>query len=157
MSEISIQDDGSYKEGALPRRCGYDTSLLGDCDELVGLIAKSNSPDGPYNSVEARNGSEADFAVARRQQAAIINRVEYLAVQITDRAATSDDEIEGKIHALDALTSVASWERDSLWTLRVSIDRDRAEVTKALHLPLVARAQPGWLSRCFGLSARLTG
>ncbi len=157
MSEMSIQGDGSYQEGALARRCGYDTSLLGDCDELVGLIAKSNSPDGPYNSVEARNGSEADFAVARRQQAAIINRVEYLAGQIADRAATSDGEIEGKIHALDALTAVASWERDSLWTLRVSIDRDRAEVTKALHLPLVARAQPGWLSRCFGLSARLTG
>lgn len=58
MSEINIQGDGSYQEGALPQRCDYNTSLLGDCDELMGLIAKSNSSDGPYNSIEARNGSE---------------------------------------------------------------------------------------------------
>jgi hypothetical protein len=148
MSEISTQGDSGFEKVGLPRLCGYATSLLGDCDELVGLIAKSNSPDGPYNSVEARNGSEADFALAHREQAAMINRVEYLAAQITDRAATSDDEIEAKVHALDALAAVASWERDSLRTLRVSIDRDRAEVKKALHPHLVARSRPGWLSRC---------
>lgn len=157
MSESTIQGDGNYQEAGAVQAFGYDTSLLGDCDELVGLIANSNSPEGPYNSVEARLGSEADYAVAHLQQIAIINRLEYLAVQITDRPAISDVEIEGKIHALDALSGVAAWERDSLRALRVSIDRDRLEVTKALHLLLVTRARPGWLSRAFGLSPRLAG
>lgn len=155
MSESSIQDDGRYQYAGSPQACGYDTSLLGNCGEIVGLMAESNSPEGPYNSVEARHGSEDDFAVAQLQQAAIIVRLEYLAVQITDRAATSDAEIEGKIRALDALTAVASWERDSLRALRVSIERDRVEVIKALYLPLAACVRLGWLSRCFGLSPRL--
>ena len=159
MSESFNQGDGNgnHRDSGSLQGSGYDTSLLSDCDELVGLIAKSNSPEGPYNSVEVRAGSEADFADAYLQQTELINRLECLAEQITGRAAATEVELEAKIRALDELAGVASWERDSLRALRRSVDRDRAEVTKTLNLPLVSHSRLGWISRCFGLSPRFAG
>ncbi|NPD66362.1 hypothetical protein HN018_23260 (plasmid) [Lichenicola cladoniae] len=136
---------------------GYNTSLLSDCDELVGLIAASNSIDGPYNSIEAKRGSETDHDLAQVQQSRLIDRLEALALQITDRVAVSENEIEGKTQALNALASVDAWERDSLLALRRSIDRDRVDVVKVLHSPLPTRPQPSWVSRCFGLGRRHSG
>lgn len=152
MRESINPGGGNYNDVA-----GYDTSLLSDCDELVGLIAECNSVDGPYNRVEASIASQTDYDLANLQQIAIVDRVECLALQITDRAATNDAEIEGKVRALDALTEIEAWERNSLRALRVSIDRNRADVTKTRNLALPMVAQPSWLSRCFGLGRRHSG
>lgn len=152
MRESTNQGGGNYEDVV-----GYNTSLLNDCDELVGLIAECNSVDSPYNEVEASLASQTDCDLARVQQVEIVDRAECLASQIIDRAATNDAEIEGKIHALDALASIEAWERNSLRALRMSIDRDRAEVTKARNSALLTRAQPSWLSRCFGLGRRFAG
>ena len=152
MRESTNPGGGNYDDTG-----GYDTSLLSDCDELVGLIAECNSVDGPYNKVEACLASQTDHDLAKSQQVAIVDRVECLALQITDRAATNDAEIAGKILALDALAETEAWALNSLRALRMSIDRDRAEVTKARNSTLLALAQPGWLSRCVGLGRRLAG
>jgi hypothetical protein len=150
----SIKQGGG---GGYENIAGYTTSLLSDCDELIGLIAECNSVDGPYNKVEASCGAQTGSDLASIQPSDIVNRVEHLALQITDRAATNDAEIEGKIHTLDALADIEGWERSSLRALRVSIDRDRTEIINARNSISPSDAQPGWLSRCVGLGRRLAG
>lgn len=155
MRESTNPGGGNYDDTA-----GYNTSLLSDCNELVGLIAECNSADGPYNRVEANEvilALKTDPNLPNSQQVAIVDLVERLALQITSRAAINDAEIEGKIHALDALADIEAWERNSLRALRMSIDRDRTDIIKARNPALPGHEQPGWLSRCFSFGRRLAG
>jgi hypothetical protein len=117
----------------------------------VAAINDINSPDGPLNRAEAGRASEAVIEEARQNQAAIIDRLERLAAVIPKRAAVSEDELAAKVRALDALTSVASWDRESLRALRVSIGRDSREITrhyKELSSPRPHR--PSWGTRRYG-------
>jgi hypothetical protein len=85
---------------------------------------------------------------ARRHQCKIIDHIIDLSVQVTNTAATTGAEIDAKIRVLDALTSIASWERESLRALRVSIDRDQEVIKRGLAglSPLPAPRQT-WMSR----------
>lgn len=47
-----------------------------------------------------------------------------LATALADIHAVNQVEIEGKQRALNVLTDNPSWERDSLYALRLSIERD---------------------------------
>jgi hypothetical protein len=93
--------------------------------------------------------SEAAIEEAHQQQAGIIDRLECLAAVIPERVATSEDELAAKVRALDALTSVASWDRESLRVLRVSIGRDcGAMASKEVSPPRAHR--PSWWTRRYG-------
>jgi hypothetical protein len=112
--------------------CGHNAPLLDKCNLMVRLIATMNSADGPYNIAEARQMSEEEMEGARRHQCKIIDHIIDLSVQVTNTAATTGAEIDAKIRVLDALTSIASWERESLRALRVSIDRDQEVIKRGL-------------------------
>jgi len=128
-----------------------DASIVSLCDEVVAAITNINSPDGPVNRAEAVCESDAAIEEARQHQAGIIDRLECLAAVIPDRVAVSEDELAAKVRALDALTSVASWDRESLRTLRVSIGRDCERMTK--HFKEVSSPRPhrsSWGTRRYG-------
>ncbi len=107
--------------------------LLAACDELVGLLERINSTDGPYNRAEARQMADEDLQAAYRRQVEMIDRLECLSRQISTRVGASEAEVRAKVRALDALTSVASWDRESLRVLRVSIERDREHLKQGSH------------------------
>jgi hypothetical protein len=128
--------------------CDHNASVLDQCSEMVRLIATINSANGPYNIAEARQMSEEETEAARRHQCQIIRRIIDLSLQVTKTAATTGVEIDAKIRAIDALTSMASWERDSLYALRISIDRDQEVFKRNLAgLPPLRAPRQTWLSR----------
>lgn len=128
-----------------------DASIVSLCDEVVAAITNINSPDGPLNRAEAGRVSEAAIEEARQQQAGIIDRLECLAAVIPERVAISEDEVAAKVRALDALTSVASWDRESLRVLRVSIGRDCGEMAMASKEVSPPRPhRPSWGTRRYG-------
>jgi hypothetical protein len=98
--------------------------------------------------VEANGGSEAEVDAAMEQEVKVLLEIDDFAATLADMHAANQLEIEGKQLALNALTSLPTWERDSLFDLRCSIERDQLEVNAAL----VAASQPpsqraSWLSR----------
>jgi hypothetical protein len=71
-----------------------------------------------------------------------------LAAIVSDMHAATQNEVEAKKRALDALTSIPAWERDSLYELRHSIERDQLEVNARLYAASLESPQRvGWLSR----------
>lgn len=121
------------------------------CDQIVQLINRTNSSDGPYNKAEAMQASDAQTLLAYQNQAETIDLLESWAEIITDRSATSLVELDAKIRAFDALTSLVSWDSQDLDLLYASINRDRKQLSSAFHNLFLPRpAWPGWLLRGFG-------
>ena len=128
------------------------------CDEVVALIARSDSPEGPYNQAEALPMSEVEIQAAYERQGGIICRLERLSTTLPNRVAASKAERAAKCRALDAYTSLVSWDRELLRVLRVSIDRDLEYLTPASSelLPPLSPRQ-NWLVRRLGTYTRVVG
>lgn len=138
-----------------PRASEFHAPLVAVCDELVGLLERINSADGPYNRAEAGQLPEEDLQAAYRRQVEMIDRLECLSRQISSRVGASEAEVDAKVRALDALTSVASWDRESLRVLRVSIERDREHLKQGSHeVSPPPPPQKGWLLQRFSRYAR---
>ena len=121
------------------------------CDKIVRLISRTNSLDGPYNKAEAMQAPDAQILLAYQYQAETIDLLEALAEFVTDRSATSLIELDAKIRAFDALTSLVSWDPQDLDLLYASINRDRKQLSSAFPSLFLSRSTwPGWLLRGFG-------
>ncbi len=133
--------------------CDPGVPLLVQCDEVVRVISAVNAGDGPYNRAEAQGLPEAEQEVALREQRAIIRRIECLCRHITDEAVTDEStekamrECNAKVCVLDALSSVASWDREALVALRVSISRDQAAIQQRLAVTAHRTSRPSWIGR----------
>ena len=128
------------------------------CDEVVALIARSDSPEGPYNQAEALPLSEVEIQLAYERQDGIICRLEHLSRILPSRTAASEAERAAKCRALDAFTSLVSWDWELLRVLRVSIDRDLEYLTQAPHeLSLPHSPRQNWLARRLGNYTRAVG
>jgi hypothetical protein len=149
MSETTSPLDGENDvDFGQVAECDHNASVLDQCSEMLRLIATINSADGPYNIAEARQMSEEETEAARRHQCKIIRRIKDLSLHVTEKAALTNVEIDAKVRVLDALTSIASWERESLRALRVSIDRDQEVIKRGLAgLPPLRAPRQTWLSR----------
>jgi len=129
----------------------YHASITALCDEVVSTITNINSPDGPLNQAESRRESEETIEAAGQRQGEIIDRLEWLATEIAERIAVSEDDLDAKTRALDALTSVSSWDRESLRLIHISIGRDRGRLIREPKDWSIARSlRRGWLSLRFG-------
>ena len=127
---------------------GSAPDLLSLCDRVVKWAADFDTMVNRINRAEANGIAGAEFDAIEAQEVQVLLEIDDLAVTITEMHAANPVEIEGKQRALNALTGVGSWERDSLYALRCSIERDLVEVyiaPSASPPPQAERA--GWLSR----------
>jgi hypothetical protein len=98
--------------------------------------------------LEANGASEAEVDAAVEQEVKVLLEIDEFAATLADMHAVNQIEIEGKQHTLNALTGLPTWERDSLFNLRCSIERDQLEVNASLFASSQSPAQrAGWLSR----------
>ena len=158
MSQTAGLDVFSVPANNGDPRADDGVSIVSLCDEVVNMIAMTNSPDGPSNQPEAEPGSQADIEAASRRQNAIIDRLECLANVIPQRSAASDVEFAAKTRAFDAFASVDAWDRGSLRVFRLSIERDRdrlGQATRQLAPPSPPRQS--WLARRWGNHGRVSG
>jgi hypothetical protein len=94
--------------------------------------------------VEANGGSEAEVDAAMEEEVKVLLEIDGFATTLADMHAVNQIEIQGKQRALNALTGLPTWERDSLFDLRCSIERDQLEVNAALF---ASSQRASWLSR----------
>jgi hypothetical protein len=123
-------------------------ALLHLCDRVVTWVANFDMMTNRIHWVEANGGSEAEVDAAMEQEVKVLLEIDGFAATLADMHAANQIEIEGKQRALNALTGLPTWERDSLFDLWCSIERDQLEVNAVL----VASSQPpaqrtDWLSR----------
>jgi hypothetical protein len=123
-----------------------DLSLLTQCHQVVAGIACNNSVDSPFHRAEADHKSEAETAAAWEEQLAVFCHIERTVGEIIGRRAVTDEEVQGKILVLDTLTSILSWERDSLRDLRISIEQDQLDINRRLS-EAKPDQRPGWFNR----------
>jgi hypothetical protein len=134
------------------------SDLLQLCDRVVAWVEDFETLCNPINRAEADGGSEAVFKAAMEQEVQVLLEINELATKLPDMHATNQLEIKGKQRALNALTSNDAWERKSLYNLRISIERDQAEIYAVLISTLPAQAQrSGWQSRLTGPTAAAEG
>ncbi len=133
--------------------CDDGAPLIILCDEIVQLINRTNSADGPYNSAETAQASEAQILAAYQNQARIIDRLERLAEVVTDRSATSSGEVAAKVCAFNALTSLVSWDPQDLHSFYASINCDRKQLDSVSYT--LSAPWPGWLLRKFSSYPRI--
>jgi hypothetical protein len=127
---------------------GTDLNLVALCDHIVNWVTSFESTLNRVNYAEANCMSEGDVAAANAEEVEALLEIMDLVVTVTDIHATTQIEIEGKKRTLDALTSIPAWERDSLYALRRSIERDQLEVNAALFASRQPSAQrASWLTR----------
>jgi hypothetical protein len=101
-----------------------------------------------FNKAEAARLPEKEIEEAGAEIAEAVLKIEDLELLVTWTHAVSQNEVEGKKRALDVLTGNAAWERNSLFKLRRSIERDQQEVNARLVVGAHPAAQRlGWLSR----------
>lgn len=127
---------------------GSRPALLHLCDRVVTWVDNFDMMTNRIHWVEANGGSEAEVDAAMEQEVKVLLEMDDLAATLAVVHAVNQIEIEGKQRALNALTGLPTWERDSLFDLRCSIERDQLEVNAVL----VASSQPpaqrkDWLSR----------
>jgi hypothetical protein len=124
-----------------------DLSCL--CERIVRWSATFGTMNNRVTWAEANGMSDVVLEAAEQEEWTVFLEIGELAVTITEMHAVNQAEIQAKQRALNALTDNESWERDSLYALRLSIERDQLEVNAAL----VASSQSAqtqrvsWLSR----------
>ena len=118
-------------------------------DHIINWVVSFESLANRVNKAEASDLPECDVAAVEAEELGAMFEIEELAQVITDMHAGNQAEVEAKTRALDALTSVPTWERESLAALRRSIERDQVEVNARLvGAPPPAPVQRfSWLSR----------
>jgi hypothetical protein len=132
---------------------GLDTDepmsgLTSLCDRIVKWSATFGTMNNRITWAEATGVSDAVLEAAEQKEWAIFLEIGELAVRITEMHAVNQAEIQAKQRALNALTENESWERDSLYALRLSIERDQSEVNAALLMSSQAQGQRvSWLGR----------
>lgn len=126
----------------------HQADLLSLCDRIVRWSVTFGTMNNRVTRAEAAGMSDVVVDAATQQEEQVLLEMIDLAAAIADVHAVNQAEIEGKQRALNALTDNQSWERDSLYELRISIERDQAEVNAVLLGALPPKAQRvGWLSR----------
>jgi hypothetical protein len=106
------------------------------CDHIVNWVTSFESTLNRVNYAEAHHLAECEVAAANEAELGALFEIMDLAVTVTAMHAGTQSEVEGKKRALDALTSIPAWERDSLYELRRSIERDQLEVNARLFTAL---------------------
>ncbi len=150
MSETTREASGSPK---FPACLGLDLqgrpALSALCDHVANWVESFEPTANRVNNAEASRMSEGDIAAANAEEVEALLEIEGLADMITEMHAVNQAEVEAKKRALDALTSIAAWERDSLFALHRSIERDQLEVNALLFAvsPPAPAQRLGWLSR----------
>jgi hypothetical protein len=124
-------------------------TLLPFSDHIINWVVSFESLANRVNKAEASDLPEGDVAAVEAEELEAMLEIEELACVITEMHAVDQAEVDAKKRALDALTSVLSWERESLAALRRSIERDQVEVNARLFgAPPPAPVQRlSWLSR----------
>jgi hypothetical protein len=133
------------KDGLAAMRA-TDLSLLTQCHQVVAWIARNNSVDNPFHRAEADHKSEAETAAAWEEQLAVFCHIQRMVGEIIGRRAVTGEGVQGKIRVLDTLTTILSWERDSLRDLRVSIEQDQLDINRRLS-EAKPDQRPGWFHR----------
>jgi hypothetical protein len=127
---------------------GSPADLLSLCDRIVKWSVTFGTMTNPVTWAEANGMPDVVVDAATEQEEQVLLEIMDLATTLADIHAANQLEIEGKQRALNALTNNQSWERDSLYELRLSIERDQAEVNALLFASSQSQAQrPGWLNR----------
>lgn len=147
MSETTSRpyDNASLFPGAQSGATGPARDLLSLCDRIVRWAADFNTMVNRINRAEANGVAGAEFEAIEAQEVQVLLEIGDVAATITDMHASNPVEVEAKQRALNALTGVGSWERDSLYALRCSIERDLVEVYASSAPPTAQNA--GWLGR----------
>jgi hypothetical protein len=123
-------------------------NLITLCDHIVNWVTSFDSTLNRVNYAEAHRMSEGDVATANEEEVEALLEIMELAAIVSDMHAAIQNEVEAKKRALDALTSIPAWERDSLYELRRSIERDQLEVNARLHAASLEPPQRvAWLGR----------
>jgi hypothetical protein len=123
---------------------GSRPALLHLCDRVATWVANFDMMTNRIHLVEANGGSEAEVDAAVEQEVKVLLEIDDCATTLADMHAVNQIEIEGKQRALNALTGLPTWDRDSLFDLRCSIERDQLEVYAALF---ASSQRASWLSR----------
>jgi hypothetical protein len=149
MSETTSEPCGSQNWSFSLAIGSTDASALPAlCNHVVNWVRSFETTANRVNKAEASGLPEDDVAAAQAEEIKAMLEIEDLTYLITDMHALNQAEVEAKKRALDALTSVPTWERDSLLTIRRSIDRDQLEVNALLLTGSpVPAPRLGWLSR----------
>jgi hypothetical protein len=150
ISETTSEPCGSMDSPPCPELDPKENvpKLSALCDHVVNWVASFDSTLNRVNYAEANFMSESEVAAANEEEVEALLEIMDLVVTITDIHATTQIDVEGKKRVLDALTSIPAWERDSLFQLRHSIERDQLEVNANLYSASLEPPQRvGWLSR----------
>lgn len=134
MSETTSEPCGSLNSPACSDLDSEENvpNLIALCDHIVNWVTSFDSTLNRVNYAEAHRMSEGDVAAANEEEVEALLEIMELAAIVSDMHAATQNEVEAKKRALDALTSIPAWERDSLYELRHSIERDQLEVNARL-------------------------
>jgi hypothetical protein len=111
---------------------GQPLALLELCRVLKAWKVSYEQPGNPLNHAEVHGTSEDEIAAANAHAVEVLLQMMDLAEIVAKSPAVTQSEIKGKQKALDALTNIPTWERDSLFALRRSIERDQIKFTARL-------------------------
>ncbi len=109
--------------------------MIAQCERITNWVSSYDTGQDLVTQAELTS-SESDIDAACRRELEILLEVECLTAEVTVKHALNQIELEGKRRALDALTRVPAWEKDSLLSLLKSIDRDQLEMTNRLRLQI---------------------